>query len=311
MDKETLSNYGWIVICVLVLAVMLALATPFGTFVADAVKSTTQGLFDVNQNALNSTGLINIDGQTFGEGGNGGAGNGGSGDQGGAGDQGNQGGTELPAVGTSAEDCTWDEIKAISEAGKGDEYFNLGDTKTFTTTDGKTIVMEIVAFDADAKADGTGTAGITWLSKYVLASHNMNSTDTNVGGWKDTSLRAWLQSDVYNTLPTDVQNAIAIVSKTYFDYATQSTLSCDDNVWIPSYREVYGDDSAETSGPAYSCFTDNASRVKYSSSGAKQEYWLRSANYTGERMFRSIGTYGGWNGPFASGTYYVVLGFCT
>ena len=60
MDKETLSNYGWIVICVLVLAVMLALATPFGTFVADAVKSTTQSLFDVNQNALNSTGLINI-----------------------------------------------------------------------------------------------------------------------------------------------------------------------------------------------------------------------------------------------------------
>ena len=65
MDKETLSNYGWIVICVLVLAVMIALATPFGTFVADAVKSTTQGLFDVNQNALNSTGLINNDGQEF------------------------------------------------------------------------------------------------------------------------------------------------------------------------------------------------------------------------------------------------------
>ena len=65
MDKETLSNYGWIVICVLVLAVMLALATPFGTFVSDAIKSTTQGLFDVNQNALNSTGLINIDGQEF------------------------------------------------------------------------------------------------------------------------------------------------------------------------------------------------------------------------------------------------------
>ena len=65
MDKETLSNYGWIVICVLVLAVMLALATPFGTFVADTVKSTAQGLFDVNQSALNSTGLINIDGQEF------------------------------------------------------------------------------------------------------------------------------------------------------------------------------------------------------------------------------------------------------
>ena len=65
MDKETLSNYGWVVILVLILAVLLALATPFGTFVSDAVKTTTQGLFDVNQSALNSTGLVNVEGQSF------------------------------------------------------------------------------------------------------------------------------------------------------------------------------------------------------------------------------------------------------
>ena len=58
MDKETLSNYGWVVICVLVLVVMIALATPFGKFIAEAVKSTTTGLFDASQNALN-TGLKN------------------------------------------------------------------------------------------------------------------------------------------------------------------------------------------------------------------------------------------------------------
>ena len=65
MDKETLSNYGWIVICVLVLVVMIALATPFGSFVSEAVQSTTKGLFDVNMSALDSTGLINIDNQEF------------------------------------------------------------------------------------------------------------------------------------------------------------------------------------------------------------------------------------------------------
>lgn len=65
MDKETLSNYGWIVICVLVLSVMIALATPFGDYISTAVKSTTQGLFDTNKNALNSTGLINIGDQSF------------------------------------------------------------------------------------------------------------------------------------------------------------------------------------------------------------------------------------------------------
>ena len=65
MDKETLSNYGWIVIAVLVLAIMIALATPFGDYISSAVKSTTAGLFATNQKALNQTGLINIADQDF------------------------------------------------------------------------------------------------------------------------------------------------------------------------------------------------------------------------------------------------------
>ena len=65
MDKETLSNYGWIVICILVLSVMIALATPFGNYVSNAAKSTATGLFDVNKNAINSTGLINVEDQSF------------------------------------------------------------------------------------------------------------------------------------------------------------------------------------------------------------------------------------------------------
>ena len=56
MDKETLSNYGWVVICVLGLVVMIALATPFGKYIAEAVKNTTQSLFNVSKNALD-TGL--------------------------------------------------------------------------------------------------------------------------------------------------------------------------------------------------------------------------------------------------------------
>lgn len=63
MDKETLSNYGWVVICVMILAVMIALATPFGSFVAGAVKSTTAGLFMTNQNALGAAGIIIGDNQ--------------------------------------------------------------------------------------------------------------------------------------------------------------------------------------------------------------------------------------------------------
>ena len=53
MDKETLSHYGWIVIVVLVLAIMLALATPFGTYVGDAVAETARGFVGTAENNLN------------------------------------------------------------------------------------------------------------------------------------------------------------------------------------------------------------------------------------------------------------------
>lgn len=55
MDKETLSQYGWVVIVIIVLIIMIALATPFGSYVAKAAKSSviafsdkTEDIFDKN-----------------------------------------------------------------------------------------------------------------------------------------------------------------------------------------------------------------------------------------------------------------------
>ncbi len=59
MDKETLSNYGWIVIAVLVLSVMIALATPFGKYIEAGVLNTTDGLISTSQNALDVIGASN------------------------------------------------------------------------------------------------------------------------------------------------------------------------------------------------------------------------------------------------------------
>ena len=72
MDKETLSNYGWIVICVLVLAVMLALATPFGKFISGAIENTTTALFQTSKAGLGSAG-IDAGELVFGDGENGGS----------------------------------------------------------------------------------------------------------------------------------------------------------------------------------------------------------------------------------------------
>ena len=64
MDKQTLSNYGWIVICILVLVVMVALATPLGDFIAGGTKSTVKGFFGAKQEAMDAAGM-EIDDQDF------------------------------------------------------------------------------------------------------------------------------------------------------------------------------------------------------------------------------------------------------
>ena len=64
MDRETLSNYGWITIVTLVLAVMLALATPFGTYVGDGVVSIARGYVATSEKKM-SEDNINKMGDSF------------------------------------------------------------------------------------------------------------------------------------------------------------------------------------------------------------------------------------------------------
>ena len=52
MDKSTLSNYGWIVIVTLVLAVMLALATPFGTYVGKGASNVIKTFVQSSDKAI-------------------------------------------------------------------------------------------------------------------------------------------------------------------------------------------------------------------------------------------------------------------
>ena len=60
MDKKTLSNYGWIVVVTLILAVMLGFATPFGSFIRVAINSTVKGFSDTQVKDFNS-GNFNVD----------------------------------------------------------------------------------------------------------------------------------------------------------------------------------------------------------------------------------------------------------
>ncbi len=231
------------------------------------------------------------------------------------------GSANLPEIGISAEDCTWEEITAISAAGKAEEYFNLGDTKTVTLTDGTVVEMQIVAFNADDKADGSGKAAITWISKGVVTKRIMSSNPNNTN-WENSELRDWLQNDFYATLPSDVQGCIVTVNKTYAHHVNLGSGNsayeqdtCEDNVWIPSYREIYGNSSNdiqyETSGADYTAFfKDYESCIKYNSEGIDETWWLRTiCSYGSNGYFVTWGGYPSYYGVHYQ--YGVVPCFCT
>lgn len=189
----------------------------------------------------------------------------------------------LPEEGKTAEEYTWEEIKLISSSGKASEYFKLGDTKTLVTEDGESIVVEIVGIDEDVRADGAGMAGISWASQITIAERQMHPSAT-INSWVDSETRRWLQEDFYQTLPDDVKSAIVNVNKTYYDNEDQTTKTCVDSLWIPSYREIFGNPNNvtnfETEGPDYTeFFSSENERVRYTLDGSDAYWWVRTAAY--------------------------------
>ena len=179
------------------------------------------------------------------------------------------------------------------------------------TINGTSYNMELVAKDTDVRADGNGTARMTWIAKNLVGTHNMNSSDTNANGWPNTAMRSWLRDTILPTISPVVQKAIVPVTKTYYNDTTKTTMSTTDTIWIPSAREIFGENSNyENSGVIYSdIFKNDASRIK-KNNGSAYYWWVRSALSGYSAYFYSVDNSGyvrNHNAGYASG---VALGFC-
>ena len=205
---------------------------------------------------------------------------------------------------------SWDQIIENVNNGTYLTRYKIGEYKHLDLGTEGIALMQIAAFDADTKSDGTGTAPITWIAKWLLATtHNMNTDNTNKNGWEASELRMYLQNDIWSLIPINLQNAIVAVNKTYYDRTTLDTKECSDKLWIPSVREVgfYG---SENNGPVYSeLFTDDNSRIKMLNSTA-DEWWLRSAVHTVDNYFHSVQNRGASGADGAPSSHGVALSFC-
>ena len=159
----------------------------------------------------------------------------------------------------SLEKASWEMIKQLADAGTIQNYFKVGDKKSFNLTDGSQHDAVILGFNQDYASDSSTKTGtvVTFAISGDFGTAKMYDVDPN----DPTETYAW--SDLYyacngeylNMIPSKLQNYLLEVEKNceyYFDLRNQWT-SRDVNVKlfplssyeISGYGARYGSERQE------------------------------------------------------------------
>ena len=211
---------------------------------------------------------------------------------------------------------SWAAIQEHIAAGTLPASF-VGQTKPITMG-GNTYNLQLARIN-----DGTGTAGTYYPNhtadfisvELMPDTHNMNSTNTNVGGWKQCAMRTYLTDTVYPALPDDLK--AVIIDKTHmYTQGNQSTSfeSVSDKLWLPTEWEcfgsaTYGGESATYNVHYSAIFPDATSRQKTRiGQTSAYSWWESSPGVSSATAFCTVGSNGGANTGSASVAHGVVLG---
>ena len=229
-------------------------------------------------------------------------------------------------VNKEARDWTLDEQKAaatdIAKNGtssvvyaKAKAAMDAGTRWSIKLTNGKTLTYRIIGINHDDLADGTGKAGLTFLTtNTALDQQRMNATNTNAGGWEKSELRGRLNTgDLWALLPSELQSKAKAVTKMTDNKGGGSTgtpSATTDKVFLVSSTEVYGD--LDFDGTQYEYYqSKGVTKSNYSGVSSGVSYWTRSVNPRGTAYFCCVYGTGGWNnGIGALGDHNVCPAWC-
>ena len=220
------------------------------------------------------------------------------------------------------------EIYAICAAGLGSTYMAVGDKLKITMTESAGIyddyiIFQLYGFNHFKLEDGSNFANAVFGMMGLLNStKRMNATNTNLGGWPATEMRTYLNTTVYNSLPTVWRNVIKSVQVLSSAGETSPNIvSSVDKLFLFSHAEVgftpttvpYCNEVAEGADSVQlPIFTDNNSRIKkhYNGTGSAASWWLRSPLATYAATFSIVTNSGGANSYYATSANGVAFGFC-
>ena len=181
-----------------------------------------------------------------------------------------------------------DIIKACQEKQVPDTW-NVGDSKTMTIN-GANYQIDIIGKNHDDYTDGSGKAPLTFqMHNSYGTAYAMNSTSTNVGGWKECAMRNTHLPAILALMPAEVQSGIRAVSKITLSRDTSGIPTMDttsDKLFLLSEVEVFNSTeySASGEGSQYAYYGASGSTVK-TLNGRGTSWWLRSPMSTSDYTF--------------------------
>ena len=136
----------------------------------------------------------------------------------------------------------------------------------------------------------------------------MNSSSTNVGGWPASSMRRFVNNDIYNSLPSNLKNGIidtTVVSS--HRSSDSSNFTSIDKLYLLAPKEIYSDGYISSDTAKYltrqldyykkeGVTTSNYSKAIKMYNSTATIWWLRSAVSSGDRNFFTITSDGNWSG---------------
>lgn len=202
---------------------------------------------------------------------------------------------------------TWAGIKKIIDAKQASAYITSGDKFNVTLSTGEALVYQ-------ANVNTYGLGEVDFIPTYCLeALNNMNSSNTNAGGWNAANRRKWLNETFFAQLPADLQ---AVISEKTLkrSQGSQSTvlIEATDKIWLPTETEVFGNNAYGAATEVavqkqYPIFPDQNSRVRtQGKNGAACPWWESSPRVSLSTAFCTVHTTGTPD-SYSAGTAYGVL----
>ena len=147
----------------------------------------------------------------------------------GSGSAGADSATVQAAVAKDAKDWSLGEQEAVAEdiAAKGEASpayakakaaMDAGTKFSVKLTNGQTLEYRIIGINHDDLADGSGKAGLTFLTTSAGIKSRMNAKNTSYRGWEGSELRQKMNSgEIWNLMPADFQSKVKSVTKVSFN----------------------------------------------------------------------------------------------